>query len=167
MLNLIAMKEKSEKYIFTGGRAKKDDFLDLLLLLRMILFKIVKDGLISIDPDLEDPKKSEIFSRFKSILADKPFFEFIADNLMVIVTTDLKSSHILNRLIDIDIESRFYNVGDSFIKKVPYLLVKEVLLAHIEGCFTYSYSIAPEFGRRAIPLNERPSYEELEQATRK
>ncbi len=38
---------------------------------------------------MEDPSKSEVFSRFPKIMADKTALEFICDNFRVIVSTNM------------------------------------------------------------------------------
>ena len=95
------------KGIFTGSAISKSAYLELLALLSLILSKIRKDGLISIEADIENPTKSAIFTKFKSVLNNKHALEFLCDNLKVIITANMPP-HELDSLMDIDIEAHHH-----------------------------------------------------------
>ncbi len=81
----------------------KEDYLDLLLLLNDIFRKIKKEGLISIEQDIENPEASKIFSSFPKILANHIVLDFIRDTFRSILTTNI--SHIeLEGLLENEIE---------------------------------------------------------------
>ena len=101
VLNLI---KKNFFSIFTGTPPTKTAYIELLALLNLILSKIRKDGLISIEADIENPKKSAIFQKYKTVLANEHALEFICDNLKVIITANMPP-HELDSLMDIDIEA--------------------------------------------------------------
>lgn len=98
---------KNVKNIFIGGSTSKSAYLELLSLLSLILSKIRKDGLISIEADIENPAKSAIFNKYKSVLANKHALEFLCDNLKVIITANMPP-HELDSLMDIDIEAHHH-----------------------------------------------------------
>lgn len=91
--------------VFTTKAASKEAYLELLLLLYQLFTKVRKQGLLSIEADVEEPSKSEVFARFPTILADRPALDFICDNFRVIVSTNMPA-HELETLLDIDIEAQ-------------------------------------------------------------
>ncbi|QWR76721.1 flagellar motor stator protein MotA [Candidatus Magnetomonas plexicatena] len=108
--------------IFGKGGAEKHEYLELLSLLFIVFSKVRKEGLISIEQDVEDPSKSAIFTKYKSVLENKKAMGFICDNLKVIITTNMPP-HELSDLLEIDIEANAHEallpsqgiskVGDS------------------------------------------------------
>lgn len=108
---LIANPMSVVKSIFQGaiksltkpGVYTKDDFVDLLLLLNDIFRKIKKEGLISIEQDIENPEASKIFSAYPKILNNHIVLDFIRDTFRSILTTNL--SHFeLEALLENEIE---------------------------------------------------------------
>ncbi|MBF0316715.1 MAG: flagellar motor stator protein MotA [Nitrospirae bacterium] len=92
------------KNILSEGTANKEAYLELLALLFIIFSKVRKEGLISIEQDVEDPSKSAVFTKYKSLFANKTALGFICDNLKVIITTSMPT-HELDELLTIDIEA--------------------------------------------------------------
>jgi chemotaxis protein MotA len=93
----------SIKCLTKPGVYTKDDFVDLLLLLNDIFRKIKKEGLISIEQDIENPEASKIFSSFPKILTNHVALDFIRDTFRSILTTNL--SHFeLEALLENEIE---------------------------------------------------------------
>ncbi len=93
--------------IFKSKDHTKEKYLELLTLLYQLFTKIRKEGLISIESDIENPLKSSIFSKYKSVLESKNHLNFICDNLKVIITTNVPP-HELDSLMDLEIETRFH-----------------------------------------------------------
>ena len=91
--------------VLSAKSTNKQAYLDLLSLLNLILTKIRKDGLISIEADIEDPKKSTLFNKYESVMKNHHALEFLSDNLKVIITANMPP-HELDNLIDVDIEAR-------------------------------------------------------------
>ncbi len=94
--------------IFSSKSHSKGDFLELLTLLYQIFSKIRKEGLISIEADIENPGKSALFSKFPNVMKNSHLVTFICDNLKVIVSSNIPS-HELESLLDIEIESINHN----------------------------------------------------------
>lgn len=67
----------------------KQDFVDLLLLLNEIFRKIKKEGLISIEQDIENPEASRIFSSYPKILNNHLALDFIKNTFRTILTTNI------------------------------------------------------------------------------
>jgi len=220
------------KLLGSGGMGKSG-YLELLVLLSKIFQKIRKEGLISIEGDIENPAKSPIFSRYKAVMANHHAVGYLCDNLKVITTTNVPP-HELDDLMELEIETHHHEalapshsiamVADSLpglgivaavlgvvltmgkISEPPEVLghsigaalvgtflgvlmcygfvgpmaanleaktnedsvafrvIKVALVAFVGGA---APQMAVEFGRRAIPTSDRPTFDELEAAIRK
>jgi chemotaxis protein MotA len=120
--------------IFSASATSRETYLELLLLLYQLFTKVRKQGLLSIEADVEDPSKSEVFSRFPKIMADKTALEFICDNFRVIVSTNMPP-HELDSLLDIDIEAQQHEamLPSSAVAKVADALPGLGIVAAVLG----------------------------------
>lgn len=64
---------------FKGARWKHADYLDMLTLLFQVLTTFKKGGATAIEPHLDAPGESTIFSKYPRILGDHHLVEFICD----------------------------------------------------------------------------------------
>ncbi len=90
--------------IFKGTRYTKTVYMELMTLLYEILGKIRKEGLMSIEADVDDPAKSPLFTKYPGILSDHHVIEFITDYLRLMVGGNLNPLEIEN-LMDGEIET--------------------------------------------------------------
>lgn len=90
--------------IFSSKSRGKGNYLELLSLLYRLFSKIRKDGLISIEADIENPQKSPIFAKYRSIITNRHALNFICDNFKVIVSANIPP-HELESLADLEIET--------------------------------------------------------------
>ncbi len=218
--------------IFASKSRTKGQYLELLTLLYRLFSKIRKDGLISIEADIENPQKSPIFAKYRSVLSNPHALNFICDNFKVIVSANIPP-HELESLADLEIETSHHEamipshsvarVADglpglgivaavlgivltmSKIDQPPAVLghsvgaalvgtflgvllcygfvgpvavnlehkakeennffqvIKVALVAFVGGA---APQMAVEFARRAIPGNEKPTFDELEKTVR-
>jgi len=230
---IIPLVFKSVGAVFSASGTSKAQFLELLSLMNTIFSKIRKDGLISIEADIENPLKSPLFSKYKSVLANHHALDFICDNLKVMITTNMPPYE-LESLMDVDIGAYHHHemipsesitkiadalpglgivaavlgivvtmgkfneppavlghsIGAALVgtflgvfacygfagpiatnlenqakaKGVYFEVIKVALVAFVGGT---APQMAVEFGRRAIPGLERPSFLELEKGIRK
>lgn len=219
--------------IFSGKARSKADYLELLSLMNRLFMKIRKDGLISIEADIETPAQSPLFSKYKSLISNHKAVDFICDNLKVIISSNMPP-HEMDNLMDVDIEAHQHEtmipslsvakVADSLpgfgivaavlgvvltmgkIDQPPavlghsigaalvgtflgvlmcygfvgpmaanlehqakedeayYHVIKVAMVAFVGGA---APQLSVEFGRRAIPGKERPTFNELETFLRK
>ena len=87
-----------------GGKYNKASYIDVLALLFEILAKVRKEGLMSVESDIENPEASPIFSKYPNIVADHHVVEFMVDYLRMMVGGNLNAFEIEN-LMDIEIET--------------------------------------------------------------
>src|SRR3954466_12968873 len=90
-----------------GSKYTKAVYMDLMALLYDILAKVRKEGLMTIESDVEEPEKSPIFSKYPSVLADHHVLEFITDYLRLMVGGNLNTFEIEN-LMDNEIETHHH-----------------------------------------------------------
>ncbi|WP_280188168.1 flagellar motor stator protein MotA [Delftia sp. PS-11] len=90
--------------VFKSSRYTKARFMELLALLYEILQKARKEGLMSIEGDVEAPNESPIFSKYPELLADHHVVEFLTDYLRMMVSGNL-NSHEIESLMDNEIEA--------------------------------------------------------------
>jgi chemotaxis protein MotA len=93
--------------IFKGSRYTKALYMELMSLLFDILTKSRKEGLMSIEGDIEDPGASPIFSKYPGVLADHHLIEFMTDYLRLIVSGNMNAFQIEN-LMDNEIETHHH-----------------------------------------------------------
>ncbi len=90
--------------LFKGSKYTKALYLDLLALLFEILTKIRKEGMMSIENDIENPEASPLFSKYPTIVADHHITEFITDYLRLMVSGNMDAFQVEN-LMDNEIET--------------------------------------------------------------
>ncbi|MEO8006251.1 MAG: flagellar motor stator protein MotA [Betaproteobacteria bacterium] len=95
---------RSIPMLFKGSRYSKQLYMELMGLLYEILAKVRKEGLMSVESDVENPGESPIFSKYPKILADHHAVEFLTDYLRLMVSGNLNAFEIEN-LMDNEIET--------------------------------------------------------------
>ncbi len=95
---------KSLPAVFKETPYNKALCMEVLILLYKILGKMQKDGMMSIEGDVDEPKNSPIFKKHPKILADHHVTEFITDYLRLMVGGNLNSMEIEN-LMDSELET--------------------------------------------------------------
>lgn len=87
-----------------GSAYTKDMYMDLMALLYDILAKVRKEGLMTIEADVEEPEKSTLFTKYPRILENHHVLEFMTDYLRLMVGGNLNTFEIEN-LMDNEIET--------------------------------------------------------------
>ncbi len=93
--------------VLKGSRYTKAMYVDLLAMLYEILSKVRKEGLMSIERDVETPAESAIFSKYPAIAGDHHALEFLTDYLRMMVGGNLNAFEIEN-LMDNEIETHHH-----------------------------------------------------------
>lgn len=78
---------KNIKHIFGDPGMSKARYLETLALLNALFSKMHREGVISIEPDIEKPESSAIFGKYPSVSKNKEVVHFIGDTLRVYLTT--------------------------------------------------------------------------------
>jgi chemotaxis protein MotA len=69
------------KGVLSGSKFGKQRYLNLLKMMYMFLNKVRKEGLLSVENDVEKPKESAVFKAFPDFLADHHALHFVCDTL--------------------------------------------------------------------------------------
>lgn len=93
--------------LFKGSKYTKTLYLELMSLLFELLTKIRKEGLMSIEGDVEAPEQSAIFSKYPNVLSDHHVIEFLTDYLRLMVSGNMDAFQIEN-LMDNEIETHHH-----------------------------------------------------------
>ena len=89
---------------FKGSKYSKARYMELMALLFDILQKARKEGLMSIEKDVEDPHSSALFQKYPVVGNDHHVVEFITDYLRMMVTGNL-NAHEIESLMDSEIDT--------------------------------------------------------------
>ncbi len=89
---------------FKGSKYSKARYMELMALLYDILQKARKEGLMSIEQDVEDPHNSAVFKKYPVVGNDHHVVEFITDYLRMMVSGNL-NAHEIESLMDSEIET--------------------------------------------------------------
>jgi chemotaxis protein MotA len=95
--------------VLKGSKFTKALYVDLLAMLYEILAKVRKEGLMSIEADVEDPHASPIFSKYPTLQNDHHVMEFITDYLRMMVGGNLNTVEI-ESLMDMEIDTHHHEV---------------------------------------------------------
>ncbi len=79
-------------------------YMELMALLYVLLNKARRDGLMSIESDIEEPQNSPLFNDYPQIMNDPVIMEFITDYLRLMVSGNM-SSYEIETLMDQEIEA--------------------------------------------------------------
>jgi len=89
--------------IFSYKGLSKQDYVDLLVLLFKLFQKMRKEGLISVEEEIDNPEKSKIFSAHPQVLKNHHAISFICDSIRIVITSNMPG-HQLEDLLERDIE---------------------------------------------------------------
>jgi chemotaxis protein MotA len=92
--------------MFKSKIYSRSDYMDALVLLSEIFYKIRKEGLVSIETDLDEPEKSAIFQKYPKFLKSHHALSFLTDTLRTLTITDIEA-HELGSLLDYEIDAHY------------------------------------------------------------
>jgi chemotaxis protein MotA len=93
--------------LFKGSKYTREMYMELMSLMFDVLSKVRKEGLMSIEGDIEAPEQSPVFSKYPAVLADHHIVEFITDYLRLMVSGNMDAFQIEN-LMDNEIETHHH-----------------------------------------------------------
>jgi len=103
-LKIIKATLGAVKGIFSGESYSKQDYVDALMLLNGVFYKIRQQGLVSIESDVDAPGESVLFNKYPKILKNHRAVLLIADTLRIVMTTTI-ATYELEALIDTELET--------------------------------------------------------------
>ena len=105
--------------VFKGSKYSKEIYMELMALLYELLGKVRKEGLMSIEGDIENPEESPVFTKYPKVVSDHHVVEFMTDYLRIMVSGNLNAMEIEN-LMDVEIETHHHEalVPSHIITKI-------------------------------------------------
>ena len=97
--------------VLKGSKYNKAFYVDALAMLFEILGKVRKEGLMSIEGDIENPEASPIFSKYPALVHDHPIMEFVTDYLRMMVGGNLNTVEI-ESLMDVELETHHHEAAE-------------------------------------------------------
>lgn len=105
--------------MFKGSKYTKARYMELMAMLYEILQKVRKEGLMSIEKDVEDPGNSALFKKYATVGSDHHVIEFVTDYLRMMVSGNL-NAHEIESLMDSEIETH-HNEGHQPVNAIKVL----------------------------------------------
>jgi chemotaxis protein MotA len=93
--------------VLKGSPYSKAMYMELMTMLFDILTKIRKEGLMSIEGDIEKPEESPLFSKYPLVVNDHHLMEFLSDYLRLMVSGNMDAFQIEN-LMDNELETHHH-----------------------------------------------------------
>jgi len=87
---------------FKGSKYNKALYLELLSLMYELLQKTRKEGMMSVEADIEEPAESPLFSKYPKIVSDHHITDFICDYLRLMVGGSMNPFELEN-LMDMEL----------------------------------------------------------------
>ena len=92
---------------FKGSKWKAEDYKDLLTLMFSVLSTFRKGGATALEPHLDNPEQSSLFTPYPRLLKDHHLIEFVCDYLRM-MTVNFEDPHQLEAAMDADIEKHHH-----------------------------------------------------------
>ena len=87
--------------VFKGPAYKKQDYLDTIFLVSKLMKMLRTEGPVAVEPHIEDPKSSAIFSEYPKLLKDDTLIHLICDTLrLVVVSSGTLDPHAVEEVMD-------------------------------------------------------------------
>jgi chemotaxis protein MotA len=88
---------------FTSSRYTTTLYLDSLKMLNAVFSHARKNGIVKLEEDIEDPHKSQIFSKYPAFLKDHHTVQFVCDTLRMAVMGGVEPFQ-LDQMMELDME---------------------------------------------------------------
>jgi chemotaxis protein MotA len=89
--------------VFGSSKYTRQRYIESLKMLYELLQKARKEGLVSLESDIEDPEKSAIFSPYKDFLKNHHLRDFVCDTMRMAVSGGVEVFD-LDQMLDADME---------------------------------------------------------------
>jgi chemotaxis protein MotA len=93
--------------VLKGSKYTRALYMDMMSLLYELLTKIRKEGLMSVESDVDSPENSPLFTKYPAVMANHHIIEFLTDYLRLMVSGSMNAFEIEN-LMDNEIETHHH-----------------------------------------------------------
>lgn len=133
-LRILKMTFAAVPKAFTNKGVSKRLYLDLLCLLFEILNKVRRDGLMSLEADIEEPESSTLIGKYPSVAKDHHLIEFLTDYMRMMLGGSLNVMQIENLMEqELDVHHETNHVPVSIVLKVADALPAFGIVAAVMG----------------------------------
>jgi chemotaxis protein MotA len=94
---------------FGGSKYNKQAYIDSLKMMYDLLNKARKDGLMSLEGDVEEPDKSPVLSKGPKVFKNHHIRDFVCDSLRMAITG--VDAFDLDQMLDLDLEVHHHNAA--------------------------------------------------------
>ena len=94
--------------VLKGSQFGKQRYLNTLKMMYQFLNKVRKEGLLSVEMDVEKPKESAIFKNYPDFLGDHHACEFVCDTLRMAITGGVEPFD-MDQMMELDMEVHHHN----------------------------------------------------------
>ena len=97
--------------VFKGPQYGKQDYLDCIFLVSKLMKMLKTEGPVAVEPHIEDPASSSLFSEYPKLLKDKVLVHLICDTLrLVVVSSGTLDPHAVEEVMDNSIKNHHHHV---------------------------------------------------------
>jgi chemotaxis protein MotA len=99
--------------IFKGPKHNQQDHIDAIILVTRLMKLLKTEGPVALEPHVQDPQSSSIFSEFPNLLANKPLTDLIADTLtLIVVSSGTLEIHAVEEVMDNAMKTHFHEMHE-------------------------------------------------------
>lgn len=139
-----------------NATATSNRYTDWLTVLFLVLAKVRREGLMSIESDVDNPEGDRsIFASLPQTL-EQPYLEFTTDILRMMVSGNLNS-------VEMEVLANHAIGGYTKAGAADPDLLQTIWLTLWSSLCGYAPQVAVEFGRHAVPLPHKPSFSALQE----
>jgi len=97
--------------VLKGSSFGKKRYLDTLKMMYEFLNKVRKEGLLSVEMDVEKPKESSIFKNYPEFVADHHALNFVCDTLRMAITGGVEPFD-MDQMMELDMEVHHHEASE-------------------------------------------------------
>lgn len=96
--------------VFKGPQYEKQDYLDCIYLVSRLMKMLKVDGPVAVEPHIEDPASSEIFSEYPKLLQDDTLIHMVCDSLrLTVISSGTLDTHAVEDVMDHAIKTHHHH----------------------------------------------------------
>src|ERR1041384_3222313 len=96
--------------VFGGSKFTQKRYLESLKMMYDLLNRARKDGLVALEADIEDPGKSQVFSKYPAFLKDHHIRDFVCDTMRMAVSGGVEPFDI-DQMMELDMEVHHHSAS--------------------------------------------------------
>jgi chemotaxis protein MotA len=97
--------------VFKGPQYNKQDYLDCIFLVSKLMKMLKTEGPVAVEPHIEDPANSTLFSEYPKLLKDQVLVHLICDTLrLVVVSSGTLDPYAVEEVMDNSIKNHHHHI---------------------------------------------------------